>query len=85
IMLPAAGNPGDARRLMDAGFRGYLVRPIAPTDLRETLETLRRTPRGGWHRIFLTRHSLAEARRGGSLPEAEVDATLGQLLRSGEQ
>ena len=85
IMLPAAGNPGDARRLMDAGFRGYLVKPIAPTDLRETLETLRRTPRSGWHRIFLTRHSLAEARRGGNLPESELDATLGQLLRSGEQ
>ena len=82
IMLPAAGNPGDARRLMDAGFRGYLVKPIAPADLRETLETLRRTPRSGWHRLFLTRHSLAEARRGGTVGEEEVELGLGMLLNS---
>ena len=81
IMLPAAGNPGDARRLMDAGFRGYLVKPIAPADLRETLETLRRTPRGAWHRLFLTRHSLAEARRGGSVDDDEVEAGLGMLMK----
>jgi signal transduction histidine kinase len=64
IMLPAAGTPGDAKRLMDAGFRGYLVKPVVPADLRELLETLRRTPRTQWHTVFLTRHWLAEARSG---------------------
>ncbi len=82
IMLPAAGNPGDARRLMDAGFRGYLVKPIAPADLRETLETLRRAPRSAWHRLFLTRHSLAEARRGGAVKDEEVETSLGHLLEA---
>jgi DNA-binding response OmpR family regulator len=74
IMLPAVGNPGDARRLMEAGFRGYLVKPVAPADLREALETLRRTPRSLWHRLFLTRHSLAESRQApkGSSSEGEV-------------
>lgn len=74
IMLPAVGNPGDARRLMEAGFRGYLVKPVAPADLREALETLRRTPRGLWHRLFLTRHSLAESRQApkGSSSEGDV-------------
>lgn len=66
ILLPAAGNPGDASSLRDAGFRGYLVKPVAPADLREALEALRRTPRAVWHTLFLTRHALAEARRGGS-------------------
>lgn len=82
IMLPAVGNPGDARRLMDAGFRGYLVKPVAPADLRETLETLRRTPRSVWHTLFLTRHSLAEGRRGGEVRDEEVDASLQQLMES---
>lgn len=63
IMLLAAGYPGDAKRLMDSGFRGYLVKPVAPSDLREALEILRRTPRGKWDELFITRHSLAESRQ----------------------
>jgi two-component system sensor histidine kinase/response regulator len=89
IMLPAVGNPGDATRLRQAGFRGYLVKPVVPADLRETLEALRRTPRGAWHALFLTRHSLAEARRGGDAGEKELDASLESLTAvsevSGEQ
>jgi signal transduction histidine kinase/CheY-like chemotaxis protein len=80
IMLPAVGNHGDARRLSDAGFRGYLVKPIVPSDLREILETLRRTPRARWHLLFLTRHALAEARREGGAGDADVDATFAQLI-----
>ena len=80
IMLPAAGNPGDARRLRDAGFRGYLVKPVVPADLRELLETLRRTARGSWHTLFLTRHALAEARRDVTPSDAEVDANLEQMV-----
>ncbi|HEV8195527.1 MAG TPA: ATP-binding protein [Gemmatimonadales bacterium] len=84
IMLPAVGNPGDASRLRQAGFRGYLVKPVAPADLRETLETLRRISRDEWHSLFLTRHSLAEARRGGEPAEEEMNASLGQLISVAE-
>jgi signal transduction histidine kinase/CheY-like chemotaxis protein len=63
IMLLAAGYPGDAKRLMEAGFRGYLVKPVPPTDLREALEILRRTPREKWDGLFITRHSLEEGRQ----------------------
>lgn len=84
LMLPAVGTPGDARRLREVGFCGYLVKPVAPSDLRETLELLRRTPRGVWTGYFLTRHALAEARRGGEVADAELDASLGALT-SGEQ
>ncbi len=83
IMLPAVGNPGDARRLREAGFRGYLVKPVAPSDLRETLEALRRTPHSVWHSLFLTRHSLMEARRGGDVRDEELEASLKHLI-SGE-
>ena len=84
IMLPAVGNPGDARRLREVGFCGYLVKPVVPSDLRESLEMLRRSPRGVWTGFFLTRHTLAEARRGGDALEAELDATLGALASHGE-
>lgn len=82
IILPAVGNPGDARRLQEAGFRGYLVKPVAPADLRDALEALRRTPRDVWHTLFLTRHSLAESRREGEgeHQDEEVDASLEQLI-----
>jgi signal transduction histidine kinase len=63
IMLPAAGYPGDAKRLMETGFRGYLVKPVSPADLREALEILRRAPRAEWDQLFITRHSLAEGRQ----------------------
>lgn len=63
IMLLAAGYPGDAKRLMEAGFRGYLVKPVPPADLRDALEILRRTPRDKWDGLFITRHSLEEGRR----------------------
>ena len=84
IMLPAVGNPGDARRLREVGFCGYLVKPVAPSDLRESLELLRRSPHGIWTGHFLTRHILAETRRGGEAAEAELDATLGAFSVSGE-
>lgn len=82
IMLPAVGNPGDARRLREAGFRGYLVKPVAPADLREMLETLRRMPAGVWTGTILTRHALAEARRSGGVKDDELEATLGALSNS---
>ena len=74
IMLTAAGYPGDARRLGEAGFRGYLVKPVAPADLREALEILRRTPRTRWDELFITRHSLAEGRK------EESDSSLDPLV-----
>jgi two-component system sensor histidine kinase/response regulator len=80
IMLPAVGNPGDARRLRESGYRSYLVKPVVPADLREVLEVIRRIPREARHTLFLTRHSLAEARRGGEGGDSEVEARLQHLI-----
>jgi CheY-like chemotaxis protein len=80
IMLPAVGNPGDARRLREAGYRSYLVKPVVPADLREVLEVFRRIPREARHTLFLTRHSLAEARRGADGSDSEVEARLEHLI-----
>lgn len=84
IMLPAVGNPGDARRLREAGYRGYLVKPVVPSDLREVLDVLRRIPREARHTLFLTRHTLAEARRGGDGGDSELEARLEHLVGASE-
>jgi len=74
VMLPAVGHPGDVRRLRQAGFLGYLVKPVSLTDLREVLEAILRTPAAERHTVFLTRHSLAEAR-----VDAARDSELAEL------
>ncbi len=84
VMLPAVGRPGDARRLNQAGFLAYLVKPVSPEDLREVLETIRRVPAAERHAVFLTRHSLAEARRDDRAEPDVLDATLRQLVPSDE-
>lgn len=39
-IMTTAGARGDARRLSELGFSGYLVRPIPPEDLRELVTTI---------------------------------------------
>ena len=80
IMLPAAGYPGDASRLREAGFRGYLVKPVSPADLREALEILRRTPRSRWDELFITRHSLAESRQTDGQTDGRPDGQAGRAV-----
>ena len=58
------------------------MKPVAPADLREMLETLRRMPAGVWTGTILTRHALAEARRSGGVRDDELEATLGALASS---
>jgi two-component system sensor histidine kinase/response regulator len=72
LMLPAVGHPGDVRKLRQAGFLGYLVKPVSLTDLKEVLETILRIPPTERHTVFLTRHSLAEARLGAAR-ESDLD------------
>ncbi|MDJ0766759.1 MAG: response regulator, partial [Myxococcota bacterium] len=63
VLLTSAGRPGDGKRLQEAGFAGYLVKPARPDDLRDVLATVWSEQQSGkaiGH--IVTRHSVAEAR-----------------------
>ncbi|MCX5833586.1 MAG: response regulator, partial [Deltaproteobacteria bacterium] len=62
IVIAAVGKRGDARRLSDAGFTAYLVRPIHPATLMEALATAWGSKLQGVTTPLITRHTLAEAR-----------------------
>ena len=67
IMMTSIGRRGDVARLEKLGIAGYLTKPIRQGELRECLElALGRQQAGGGvrPRPLLTRHSIAESRRG---------------------
>lgn len=61
LYLATTGQQGDARRIHDAGFSAYLLKPLRNADLLDAMAH-------AWHsrdssiRPLITRHSLAEAR-----------------------
>ncbi|HWA55797.1 MAG TPA: response regulator [Gemmatimonadales bacterium] len=61
VYLATTGQPGDARRIHEAGFAAYLLKPLRQADLLDALAR-------GWsdrhaeRPALITRHSLAEAR-----------------------
>jgi CheY-like chemotaxis protein len=73
LVLVAEGpHPGGARAAEDAGFDAYLVHPVRHEDLRDTALSL--VARGGTRGPFVTRRTLAVARReasGGAAPGTE--------------
>ncbi|MCE9627373.1 MAG: response regulator [Candidatus Eisenbacteria bacterium] len=67
VMVTNVGRPGDGGRVKAAGFAAYLMKPLDPAQLYEALAEVLHP--GHAHlahdeRPLVTRHSLAEARRG---------------------
>jgi len=62
IMLTSMGRRGDAKRMSEAGFTAYLVKPISPSQLLDTLSTVWGTWMAGISTQLITRHTLAESR-----------------------
>jgi CheY-like chemotaxis protein len=61
IMLTSVGRQGDAKRLQDRGFSGYLVKPVRCAQLHAMLEAVWSARETGRETELITRHSLAEA------------------------
>ena len=70
VILTSIPRAGDAMRMRDAGFNAYLTKPIKADQLLEALITVLAGPDGdsangaGAERPMVTRHVLAEKRRG---------------------
>ncbi|MCA9426252.1 MAG: response regulator [Candidatus Omnitrophica bacterium] len=63
VLLTSSGQRGEARVSQEHGFEAYLVKPVRPNTLRDTLAILwnRRTA-GDDHRPLVTRHTIAESK-----------------------
>jgi PAS domain S-box-containing protein len=67
IMITSQGRPGDGGRVKAAGFAGYLMKPLEAGQLYEAVVEILNPNLAGQpqaERPLVTRHSLAEARRG---------------------
>ena len=71
IMLASAGIRGDATRLEQAGFAGYLTQSVSPIQLREAL--CRVWVNRGTQAPLVTPHTLAEAKAEMSTPSLTAD------------
>ena len=60
VMLASVGSRGDFGVLKDAGFSGYLVKPLQAAKLKSILTQLLAAKRDGLELGTLTRHTLAE-------------------------
>ena len=78
IMLTSVGRQGDAQRLKDVGFSGYLLKPVR---YRSSTPCWRRSGAapGGRQPALITRHTLAEA--GGCYPTPHCHGRGGRLLQ----
>lgn len=63
VAFTAAGRPGDGARCEELGISSYLLKPLAPAELREALLLTLQQGREAQERgELVTRHSLREAR-----------------------
>ena len=62
VLITPFGMKGDARRLFDLGFSGYLTRPIRQSELMDALATIWSSHLKGEQPTLITRHTIIEQR-----------------------
>ena len=78
VLMSSLGQRGDAVRMEQAGFAGYLTKPLRQAPLREVLSMVmgRKASAEGTKQPIITRHTVAEsARRNVRILLAEDNAT----------
>jgi len=63
VLLTVLGRKGDAQRAQSLGFSAYLLKPVQWSELYDALIEVLSPPTGAAPKL-VTRHSVAEARRG---------------------
>ncbi|MCZ6491327.1 MAG: response regulator [Acidobacteria bacterium] len=61
VMLTSYGQRGHGKRFQEAGFAGYLVKPVRQSHLLDTVAAVWRARAEGRPTELVTRHTLAEA------------------------
>ncbi len=67
VLVATMGRPGDAQKAKEAGFSGYLLKPLDWSTMHDALAAVTSPQYLGMSpadRPMVTRHTLAEARRG---------------------
>ncbi len=72
VLLTSLGQRGDAQRMEDLGFSGYLTRPIRQSELMDALATIWSAHLAGEEVGLVTRHTIAESRETGALLAEEA-------------
>ncbi|MFQ5962197.1 MAG: response regulator, partial [Candidatus Methylomirabilales bacterium] len=72
VMLTSVGRRGDARRLGEAGFAAYLLKPVRPSLLMDALATVWGARMLDKPTGLITRHTLAESRAAKTPPPPET-------------
>ncbi len=62
VLLSSIGRKGDAKRLEQAGFSAYLLKPVRQSDLFDALAAMARRGQESDQGPLITRHSLVEAK-----------------------
>jgi two-component system, sensor histidine kinase and response regulator len=62
VMLTSIGQQGDAERLRSVGFDAYLTKPTRPSQLADVVSAVWSVKRRGTREVFVTRHTIMEAR-----------------------
>ena len=68
VMLTSVGQRGDAKRVSEVGFSAYLVKPVSPSQVLDTLSTVWGTWKEGISTMLITRHTLAELQTAKAVP-----------------
>jgi CheY-like chemotaxis protein len=70
VLFTSSGQPGDAKRISELGFAGYLTKTTSVETMRDVLATVWSNAKSGRLDVRLvTRHSVAEARAALETPE----------------
>jgi signal transduction histidine kinase/CheY-like chemotaxis protein len=76
IMLTSVGRQGDAQRLKEIGFAGYLLKPVRYSQMFGMLAAVWGAHKNGQPLEFVTRHTLLEA--GPAAPQPPLPAAAGR-------
>ncbi len=74
VMLTPIGAQGDAERLRAAGYDAYVTRPTRTSQLVDVVSALWSIKRRGVREVFVTRHTIAEARAQESAARSDAAA-----------